>query len=219
MPRLVLPIFPLSNVVLFPRIHTPLHLFEPRYRQMAEDVLAGARRIGMVVVRPEHTDEMPGNAPVFPIGCCGSVEQSQRLPDGRYNIVLLGTQRFRIAHEEPGPPERLYRVAEVELLEDALDPADTERVAALRTRVIDLVRRFLERSGRAGALAEGAFDEVDDATLVNSLCNAFALPTREKQGLLEADGIRERYARLANVLDFALAELESGGTPNSGALH
>ena len=61
----LLPIFPLSNVVLFPRVKTPLHLFEPRYRQLARDVLQGDRRVGMVVVRPEHIDEMPGDPPIF----------------------------------------------------------------------------------------------------------------------------------------------------------
>lgn len=217
--REILPLFPLSNVVLFPRIHTPLHLFEPRYRQLAEDVVSGEQRIGMVVVRPEHAEDMPGDPPVFPVGCGGVVEQSQRLPDGRFNLLLLGTQRFRIVREEARPPGRLYRVAEVELLDEAKDPADAARTVALRARVIELVADFVRRTDSERLLTPDAFDAVDDATLVNSLCNAFTLPTREKQGLLEADSVRERFARLANVLSFALAELDAGGTPNTGSLH
>jgi hypothetical protein len=108
-----LPIFPLSNVVLFPRVKTPLHLFEPRYRQLARDVLQGERRIGMVVVRPEHVDEMPGDPPIYPIGCAGVITESQRLPDGRYNLVLLGEHRVRIVGEEPRGESQLYRVAQV----------------------------------------------------------------------------------------------------------
>ena len=67
-----LPIFPLSNVVLFPNLQVPLHLFEPRYRQMARDALDGAGRIGMVVVRPDHVAEMASDPPIFPIGCAGT---------------------------------------------------------------------------------------------------------------------------------------------------
>ena len=90
-------IFPLSNVVLFPRMQCPLHLFEPRYRQLAEHVLADDRRIGMVVVPPEHADEMHGDPPVYPIGCAGTIGQSQKLRDGRFNIVggCLGTNGVR----------------------------------------------------------------------------------------------------------------------------
>ncbi len=110
-----LAIFPLSNVVLFPGVQAPLHLFEPRYRQMAEHVLDGDRRIGMVVVPPEHAAEMRGDPPVYPIGCTGTVGQSQRLRDGRFNVVLIGTHRFRITSEAPQPADRLYRVAEVEV--------------------------------------------------------------------------------------------------------
>ena len=112
-PEGLLPIFPLSNVVLFPGVSTPLHLFEPRYRQLARDVLAGERRIGMVVVRPEFADEMAGDPPVFPVGCAGVITESQRRADGRFDIVLRGETRFELIEEPPRPSERLYRCARV----------------------------------------------------------------------------------------------------------
>src|SRR5262249_5507316 len=111
-----LALFPLANVVLFPRIHCPLHIFEPRYRQMTTDALAGSRQIGMATVRPEHAEQMSGDPPLFSIGCAGTIRRAQRYDDGRYDIVLFGTQRFRIEHEIPREGERLYRVARVELL-------------------------------------------------------------------------------------------------------
>src|SRR5215831_17371907 len=91
-----LALFPLANVVLFPRIHCPLHIFEPRYRQMTTDAIAGTRQIGMTTVRPEHAEQMAGDPPLFSIGCIGTIQRAQRRDDGRYDIVLFGTQRFRI---------------------------------------------------------------------------------------------------------------------------
>lgn len=216
-----LPLFPLSNVVLYPRVQTPLHLFEPRYRALARDVLAGERRIGMVTVRPEHVSDMRGDPPIYPIGCCGLIGESQRLPDGRYNIVLRGEYRFRIVSEPPRPTERLYRVARVVALEDAYPAAERERVAALRKMVIDDVGAILARvqPERAAAFRAELFAGVDDETLVNTLSNALAFPTQEKQMLLEADAIPERYARLANILSFRRAELDAAGGSGPASVH
>jgi Lon protease-like protein len=199
-----IPIFPLSNVVLFPQLATPLHLFEPRYRQMGREALAGDRRIGMVVVRPEFADDMAGDPAVFPIGCAGTVTESQRLPDGRYNIVLRGDYRFRVVEEEPRREQRLYRVARVVPLVDAYDDADRERVAALRAGVLATVGAMLRETEpeRAASIRPELFAGVDDVTLVNLLCNAFALPVEDKQALIEADSIPARYARLESVLAF-----------------
>jgi Lon protease-like protein len=216
-----IPIFPLSNVVLFPGLQVPLHLFEPRYRQMARDALAGVGRIGMVVVRPEHVAEMAGDPPVFPVGCAGMIQSSEKLPDGRYNIVLAGTERFRVLQEPERPRERLYRVAVVELLTDALDPADTARVAAQRARVSELVAELARRTDpkRAARLPRGFLRDLDDVAFVNALCNALAFQGTEKQGLLEADSIPDRYQRLIALLGFRLAELGPSAVPGSGSLH
>ena len=207
-----LPIFPLSNVVLFPRLATPLHLFEPRYRQMARDALAGDRRIGMVVVRPDFADDMPGDPPIYPVGCVGSVTESQQLPDGRYNLTLRGEYRFRVLEEVLRPEQQLYRTARVAALPETYDDADRERVARLRASVIESVGVIVRETQpeRAASLASDLFTGVDDATLVNLLSNALALPVEEKQSLLEADSIPERYARLATVLSFQRVEIRVG---------
>ena len=211
-----LPIFPLSNVVLFPRVKTPLHLFEPRYRQLARDVLQGERRIGMVVVRPEHVAEMPGDPPIYPIGCAGVITESQRLPDGRYNIVLLGEHRVRIVAEEPRGESRLYRVARVVRLQDSYPEAERARVARLRAAIVADVGILIRRAqpDRSHAFDAELFAGVDDETFVNAVSNAFAFPAEEKQSLLEAEDVPERYARLASALSFQRLELESlGGGP------
>jgi len=211
-----LPIFPLSNVVLFPRVRTPLHLFEPRYRQLAREALAGERRVVMAVVRPEHVGEMGGDPPLFPVACCGVIEESQQLPDGRYNLVLHGERRVRITGEEPADGERLYRVGRVEGLEDPYPDAEREGVARLRTAITEDVGVLMRRNrpDRAHGFDPELFGGVDDETFVNAVANAFAFEPLEKQGLLEADGVPERYARLAGALSFRRAEtLAAHGDP------
>lgn len=216
-----LPLFPLSNVVLFPRVRCPLHIFEPRYRQLTARAVEADRRIGMVTVLPDRVSEMPGNPPVFPIGCAGTISEHQPLPDGRFNLVLVGTQRFRILRESEPIGARLYRIAEVEFLEDPLAPADLAQVLRLRGLVIELAQRFVERIApkRAAGFAAERLTSVDDAVLANALCNALPFAAAEKQVLLESASVLARYQQLEALLSFQLAELRFGAARDSGRLH
>src|SRR5688572_32693985 len=94
-----IPIFPLPNVVLFPNVFLPLHIFEPRYRQMVSDALAGERMIGMVLLQPGHEDD-EGVPAVYAIGCADLITHVERLADGRYNIVMRGLEPFRVVGDE-----------------------------------------------------------------------------------------------------------------------
>src|SRR5258707_5877541 len=106
-----IPLFPLPNVVLFPNVFLPLHIFEPRYREMVADALKGDRIIGMVLLRPGFEADYEGRPPVYPIGCAGVITNVEELPDGRYLIELQGLTKFRITGED----QRLrYRLARVE---------------------------------------------------------------------------------------------------------
>ncbi len=214
-----LALFPLANVVLFPRVKTPLHIFEPRYLQMTEHALAGDRRIGMATVRPEHVEQMAGDPPLFDVGCEGVISDARRLPDGRFEIVLQGTQRFRIVRESAREGERLYRIAEIEKLEDTFDPALQPRVIALRHRAIELAAELTGTHSTRPALTAEAFRNVDDVTFVNALSNAFALPPAEKQSLLEAASIPDRYERLVSTLGFQAAARRHLSAPPSDAIH
>jgi hypothetical protein len=213
-----IPIFPLPQVVLFPRVHCPLHVFEPRYRQMAEVALAGDGRIGMVTVRPEHRGEMAGDPPVFDVGCEGRIVQSERLDDGRYNVLLLGTRRFRIESEPPPEPGRLYRVARIEPLQEALDEDDAERIAALRARALELLDTLVELATEGKQRFDPTvFEADDDIAAVNTLCQVLDLDPLEKQGLLEETRVAERLDRLVGLLEFRLAQVSSapGGDPRT----
>ena len=99
----LLPLFPLPNVVLFPNVFLPLHIFEPRYREMVADAITGDRMIGMVLLRPGWEQDYDGRPPVYPIGCSGLITHVEQLADGRYNIVLRGFERFRILAEDHEP--------------------------------------------------------------------------------------------------------------------
>lgn len=116
-----LPLFPLPTTVLFPNVFLPLHVFEPRYRAMVTDALAGDRLIGMVLLREGWQQDYEGRPPVYPVGCSGVITHVERLSDGRFNLVLRGVDRFRIRSEDHG---KAYRRAEVETLrEDTPDGA------------------------------------------------------------------------------------------------
>src|SRR5215831_19150370 len=141
----LLPIFPLPNVVLFPNVFLPLHIFEPRYREMTAEALAADRLIGMVLLRPGWEREYEGRPAVYPIGCSGVITHVERLSDGRYNIVLRGLERFRILEEDNG---RAYRRAIVEPLADAALGADDRRaVRTCRSKLESMLTPPVEKTG------------------------------------------------------------------------
>src|SRR5215467_11468730 len=107
-------LFPLPNLVLFPHVMQPLHMFEPRYRRMTRDALAGDRLIALVLLRPGWEADYKGRPPVHAVACLGRILAEERLNDGRYNLLLRGLGRIRI--EEELPRETPYRVARAELL-------------------------------------------------------------------------------------------------------
>ena len=123
----LLPLFPLPNVVLFPNVFLPLHIFEPRYREMVADAITGDRMIGMVLLRPGWELNYEGRPPVYPIGCSGLITHVEQLADGRYNIVLRGFERFRVVAEDHSRP---YRRASLERLSE--QPMDGNDRAAVR---------------------------------------------------------------------------------------
>ncbi len=199
----LLPLFPLPNVVLFPRVSLPLHVFEPRYRKMVADALASHRTIGMVLLRPGWEHDYEGRPPVFDTGCAGAITRVDALPDGRYDIVLDARGRFRILEEHAGEP---YRLASVATAPEALGPP--EEVAAARRAVLAAIARAAD--GPTTLVVQDLPDEV----FVNGLCHALALDPIERQSLLECDSIAERARRLAGILEFRT--LEQAHRPGDG---
>ena len=110
-------LFPLPNLVLFPHLVQPLHVFEPRYRQLMADALEDDRLMALALLRPGWEEDYDKSPPIYPAVCLGRITQEERLPDGRYNLLLQGLARARVVEEIPTP--KLYRTARVELLPDA----------------------------------------------------------------------------------------------------
>jgi hypothetical protein len=192
----LLPLFPLPNVVLFPRMPLPLHVFEPRYRAMVADTLETHRAIGMVLLKPGWESDYQGRPPVYAVGCAGLIERCERFEDGRYNLLLKGVARFRMTAERPGFP---YRLAEARYSGDIL--GDLPALDGLRSRVSG----FLEKIGHADALLE-AQSRLPHDVFVNAACQALDLSPVEKQSLLDSDTISLRYTRLLEILEFHVLE-------------
>jgi uncharacterized protein len=188
-----IPIFPLPNVVLFPNVFLPLHIFETRYRQMVEEALAGDRIIGMVLLRSGWEGQYEGRPPIYPIGCAGVITHAERLADGRFNIVLRGMEKFRVQAEETG---RAYRVAEVEPVPEPLTEPLREELRAHRRRLEALLVPQPE-----GQQDRKMPTSMPDEDLVNALAQYLEFEPVEKQALLERDGLLDRCRSLIELLE------------------
>lgn len=112
----VVRLFPLPNFVLFPQVAQPLHVFEPRYRELTEDALAGDQLIAMASLQPGWEADYEGRPAIFPVITVSKIMAHSRLEDGRYNLLLRGLRRAAVVREYP--PEHSFRIAEVALLDD-----------------------------------------------------------------------------------------------------
>jgi Lon protease-like protein len=194
---LEIPIFPLPNVVLFPSALLPLHIFEPRYRAMIADVLEGERLIGMVMLRPgweSHYDRTPD---VYPVGCAGFITHADQLPDGRYNILLRGLEKFRIVSERSARegPQR-YRIARIEPIKE-VNMGVTAASREARHRLEKLLAKKLHKSDH-----DFIPKDVPDADLVHAI--AQHLEPLEKQALLECNSLLERCEALVELLEMRM---------------
>ena len=203
----LLPLFPLPNVVLFPNVFLPLHIFEPRYREMIADALDTDRMIGMVLLRPGWERDYEGRPPVYPIGCSGVLTHNERLADGRYNIVLRGMERFRIVEEDQG---KSYRRAIVEPLHDqTLSGADRIVVGHQRARLEAMLG-----SAQAGAGEARMPASMSDEDLVNALAQYLDFEPLEKMALLEQPCLRSRAESLAELLEMKIMMARTPGLSN-----
>jgi Lon protease-like protein len=194
-----LSIFPLPGALLFPGMHLPLHIFEPRYRAMISDAMARDRRIGMVQPRPNlpaQSSGGPDKPPLFDIGCVGKIAEFEASEDGRYNLILEGLSLFRIVRELD--VTTAFRQVEAQLLPAPEAP-----------EVLSLSRRSaLESESRAFADAQGyavdwaAVTRLDDAALVNGIAQIAPFDVAAKQAMLEADGIEDRAELIIQLMQF-----------------
>jgi Lon protease-like protein len=185
-----IPIFPLSDVTLFPNSTQPFHIFEARYRAMVADALASDSIIGMVMLQPGFQADYEGRPPVFAVGCAGVIIASEQLPDGRYNIVLQGLAKFRIRGEDQ---TLQYRMAEIEEIPEAIDESDRPALKRWRTQIEESVR-----SAYPGSQLPPP--DMSDEEFVDGLALALPMEPVERQQLLESGGPLQRASDLASRL-------------------
>lgn len=204
----VIPVFPLSGILLLPRGQLPLNIFEPRYLNMIDDAMAGDRIIGMI--QPSGgSSQHPG---LSPIGCAGRITSFNETSDGRYLITLTGVARFRVATELPvQTPYRQVRAAfdawEGDLIAPSADEGGLDREGLL-----DALKAYLETRG-----LDIDWDTAETAppeALINSLSMALPFEPSEKQALLEASDLDDRAAVLTALMRIGAAGDGEGETPS-----
>ncbi len=187
-------LFPLPRVVLLPHAVLPLHIFEPRYRQMTEDALNDDKLITIVQLSTAASIASP--APIEAVGCLGQILQHERLDDGRFNFLLLGRKRVRLTREIS--QEKLYRVAEVEILND-IDDKDSNLSG--RSELTGLFRRVFEQQHKPDPDLEAILENpLPLGVLTDIVAHALGLPPEFKQDLLAEPRVRRRVNALLSIL-------------------
>ena len=202
----IIPVFPLTGVLLLPGAVLPLHIFEERYRNLVADALDGGWPIGMIQpLQPRQDnrpppDALPENPDLYGVGCAGRVDRWQQTPDGRYALVLRGVSRFRVVEELP--LERGYRRVRADYADFTGD--GTEQGELLEPeRMLSALRAFAERQGAQVDLTTLA--GTPPLELLNALAMQLPITPVEKQSLLEAPTVLQRQELLLSLLGMGVA--------------
>ena len=213
--RRMVPLFPLPNVVLFPRAILPLHIFEERYKVMTADALEGDRQIAMALLRPGWEKNYYGQAEIEPVVCIGTILSHERLPDGKYNFLLQGQTRARISREIKRQPGG-YRVAEVVPIEETkvmeIDLDDQ------RQRLKEILEEpgLVQGSGLIRQFRQMLTSPLPTADIADLIAFNLLEDVNLKQSLLAQPDVRRRVERVVRAVEVVKTALVSS---ISGALN
>lgn len=205
-------LFPLPNLVLYPHVMQPLHIFEGRYREMLEDALAGDGLIAMALLEPGWETDYESRPPVAPYACLGKVMAHHRLDDGTYNVLLLGVDRIRIVEELQ--PLRSFRQARVEIMEDQYDFQSKSELMRIQETLLSAFRKHLPCACQLPEQLEEMLSRHLPLGLMTDLA-AYALPLdmEVKRQLLAEHRVRVRTATLLEQVA-ALAGTSAAKVPH-----
>ncbi len=195
--RGTVPIFPLPNTIFFPQASLPLHIFEPRYRQMTVDALASDRIIAMALLKPGWEKDYLGCPEVFPLACAGVIEGAVPLPDGRFNLRLRGLVRLEILEFVRDTP---YRIARTRILRE-FGGEDVPGVQDEKHRLLNTCAGLLQEMAARPGQPLTVDREIPFDTAVNTLCQRLTMDTATRMKLLEMDDVRERCKVLVALLN------------------
>jgi hypothetical protein len=203
-PSGLVPVFPLPGVVFFPRTILPLHVFEPRYRAMVRDAVASEGLIAVALLRPGWEASYEGEPAFHETGTLGRIEDLERLPDGKFNLRLVGLQRVAFGEVVGSKPYRLVRVQP--LAESAVDESEPSIHAAKLDLLAShgcLMRELTDRTDASAVLD----DRIPFETAVNGACANLPVEPAVRQSLLEEGDLRERHRRASALLDDILTRV------------
>ncbi len=209
----IIPLFPLPSSVFYPGTPLPLHIFEPRYRQMTTDALEGERKIGMVLLKPDWEAAYFDRPELYTIGCVGSIEKEIRHPNGKFNFTLVGLRRFRILKELDGKP---YRRAEIKLLEELNEQEIGEEPNAIRDGLIGLYREFISLIPEGNSLKEEPDWNLGDklSQFIDRFAYRMDLNLEQKQTFLEEQDVFRRAKFLQDFIKMKLDLIHLSKTRN-----
>lgn len=194
---MIVPLFPLPNVVLFPGTPLPLYIFEERYRTMIRETLEGNGQLIIALLREGSESSYSEASSVHPIACLGKIESHEELEDGKYNIVVVGLKRVRITREVPHSP---YRLVEVEILEESDYDEDAVDIVKRHNRLSSLFAKFAELATGVKQQTLEFMPQLDFESLVNMVAMTLNLGIEQKQALLEINEAPLRCDELIPIL-------------------
>jgi uncharacterized protein len=200
-------LFPLPNLVLFPHVMQPLHIFEPRYRDMLEDALAGDRLVATALLAPGWERDYEGRPPLYPIACLGRITSYFRLADGTYNVLLLGLRRIKLLSELQA--RRHFREAKVEIHEDFYPPHEIERYDLLKGRLHKFFLQIVPYLPEAVEQLDQIIDaDVPLGMLTDIISYMLDIDLRKKQCLLTETDVFRRTELLLRYLTATIEDLK-----------
>jgi Lon protease-like protein len=207
------PLFPLPDVVHFPHLLLPLHIFEPRYREMTADALAGDRLIAMALLKPgcQSTD---GSPPIHDVVCLGRITANQQTDDGRYYLVLQGLSRARVVREEDD--DLAYRTAQLELFPDPESSFSPAAAAAQRRRLLLAFRSLFPKHNLDRVLRRALKEAVPLGILCDVLADAMSLETQVAYRVLAETDVKERCRLILRLIEEKLRANSAGSDSAAG---
>ena len=190
-----LPVFPLSNFIIFPKTTVPLNIFEPRYIQMIDDAMKGDRIIG--IIQPKKSGDLK-KPNLYDVGCAGKITSFNETEDGRYLIILNGVCRFKIISEEK--LDKLYRICKIdfaEYLDDLNKKVEDINFNDLKY-IFNELKTFFKKQGYLINLEDLKKNNLDQTINALSMASPFSL--EEKQILLETKNLKIRKEKLEEIL-------------------
>jgi uncharacterized protein len=197
-------LFPLPNVVLFPHVMQPFHIFEPRYRDLMEESLESDRLIAMAILAPGWEKDYEARPAVGKVACLGRIATYQKQPEGRYNLLLLGVRRIEIVRELP--PQKLFREAEVQILEDVYQQSGAAARPRLQRKLVQSFQKLMPQMTSSHPQLEQLLgSDVSLGMLTDFVAYTLDLNLRLKEQLLAETNVDNR----AEILLEAIRELRT----------